>query len=59
MAKKIFFDTEARERIKKGVDTLADAVKVTLGPKGRNVILDKKIRLTCYHQRWCNGSERD
>ena len=43
MAKKIFFDTEARERIKKGVDTLADAVKVTLGPKGRNVILDKKF----------------
>ncbi|MFC5408819.1 chaperonin GroEL [Larkinella bovis] len=43
MAKKIFFDTEARDKIKKGVDTLADAVKVTLGPKGRNVILDKKF----------------
>ena len=43
MAKDIFFDTDARDRIKKGVDTLADAVKVTLGPKGRNVILDKKF----------------
>lgn len=43
MAKKIFFDTDARDKIKKGVDTLADAVKVTLGPKGRNVILDKKF----------------
>ncbi len=42
MAKKIHFDTDARDRLKKGVDTLADAVKVTLGPKGRNVILDKK-----------------
>jgi len=43
MAKQIFFDTEAREKLKKGVDALADAVKVTLGPKGRNVILDKKF----------------
>lgn len=43
MAKQIFFDSEAREKLKKGVDTLADAVKVTLGPKGRNVILDKKF----------------
>lgn len=43
MAKEIFFDTDARDSIKKGVDTLANAVKVTLGPKGRNVILDKKF----------------
>jgi chaperonin GroEL len=43
MAKKLFFNTDAREKLKKGVDTLADAVKVTLGPKGRNVILDKKF----------------
>lgn len=43
MAKKIFFDTEARDKIKRGVDTLANAVKVTLGPKGRNVIIDKKF----------------
>ncbi len=43
MAKKILFNTDARDKLKKGVDTLADAVKVTLGPKGRNVILDKKF----------------
>ena len=38
MAKEIKFDIKAREELKKGVDALADAVKVTLGPKGRNVI---------------------
>ena len=43
MAKELFFDTNARDRLKKGVDALADAVKVTLGPKGRNVIIDKKF----------------
>lgn len=43
MAKDLFFNTDARDQLKKGVDTLADAVKVTLGPKGRNVIIDKKF----------------
>ncbi len=43
MAKEIKFTTAAREELKKGVDALADAVKVTLGPKGRNVIIDKKF----------------
>lgn len=43
MAKDILFDVEARDRLKKGVDALADAVKVTLGPKGRNVVIDKKF----------------
>jgi len=43
MAKEIHFDSAARENLKKGVDALANAVKVTLGPKGRNVILDKKF----------------
>ena len=43
MAKDITFDVEARDKLKRGVDALADAVKVTLGPKGRNVILDKKF----------------
>ena len=43
MAKEIKFTTSAREELKKGVDALADAVKVTLGPKGRNVIIDKKF----------------
>lgn len=42
-AKKLYFDSEAREKLKRGVDILADAVKSTLGPKGRNVILDKKF----------------
>lgn len=41
MAKEIKFDMEARDLLKKGVDSLANAVKVTLGPKGRNVILSK------------------
>ena len=43
MAKQIYFNTESRENLRKGVDILANAVKVTLGPKGRNVILDKKF----------------
>ncbi|MBP6385791.1 MAG: chaperonin GroEL [Pseudarcicella sp.] len=43
MAKQLFFDSDARDKLKKGVDTLANAVKVTLGPKGRNVIIDKKF----------------
>ena len=43
MAKDIFFDIEAREKLKKGVDALANAVKVTLGPKGRNVVIGKKF----------------
>ena len=43
MAKEIKFNIEARESLKKGVDALADAVKVTLGPKGRNVIIEKKF----------------
>jgi chaperonin GroEL len=43
MAKEITFNSTAREKLKRGVDKLADAVKVTLGPKGRNVILDKKF----------------
>ena len=43
MAKEIKFDTDARELLKKGVDQLANAVKVTLGPKGRNVVIEKKF----------------
>ena len=43
MSKIIFFDIEARNKMKKGVDTLANAVKVTLGPKGRNVVIEKKF----------------
>ncbi len=43
MAKQIHFNTDARNKMKKGVDILADAVKVTLGPKGRNVVIEKKF----------------
>ncbi len=43
MAKQLIFDEEARRSLKKGIDTLAGAVKTTLGPKGRNVALDKKF----------------
>jgi len=43
MAKQLFFDIEARNKMKRGVDILANAVKVTLGPKGRNVVLEKKF----------------
>ena len=41
-AKKIAFDEEARRALERGVDQVANAVKVTLGPKGRNVVLEKK-----------------
>ena len=44
-AKTIKFKEEARQKILKGVKTLADAVKVTLGPKGRNVIIDKSLQI--------------
>ena len=43
MAKNITFDTDARDALKRGVDALANAVKVTLGPKGRNVVIDKQF----------------
>src|SRR5881397_103468 len=43
MAKQLVFDEEARRSLKAGVDALADALKVTLGPRGRNVVLDKKF----------------
>ena len=52
MAKEIKYDMDARDLLKKGVDELANAVKVTLGPKGRNVIIEKK---SSHHERWCNG----
>ena len=43
MAKQIKYSDDARKAIKAGVDKLSDAVKITLGPKGRNVVLDKKF----------------
>src|ERR1043166_5859017 len=43
MAKTVTFDVEARQHLKKGIDTVAQAVRITLGPKGRNVVLEKKF----------------
>lgn len=43
MAKKVLYNEEARAALLRGVDQLANAVKITLGPKGRNVVLDKKF----------------
>ncbi len=55
MAKTIKFNIEARDELKKGVDALADAVKVTLGPKGRNVIIGRQFgaphKRRCYHRK--------
>ncbi len=51
MAKDIKFDVDARDAIKRGVDALANAVKVTLGPKGRNVIISNPSGATGY-KRW-------
>ncbi len=56
MAKDIKFDIEARDGLKRGVDALANAVKVTLGPKGRNVIIGKAFGRTKCNERRCNGS---
>ncbi len=50
MSKQLHFNIDARTRMKKGVDVLANAVKVTLGPKGRNVVLEKR--------RWYNHRNR-
>ena len=55
MAKIIKFNTESRDMLKSGVDQLANAVKVTLGPKGRNVIIDKKFGAP---QIWAHSSSR-
>lgn len=43
MSKQLFFNIDARSKMKRGVDVLANAVKVTLGPKGRNVVLEKNL----------------
>jgi chaperonin GroEL len=59
MAKEIKFNIEARDLMKKGVDELADAVKVTLGPKGRNVVIDKKFGGPTITKRWCNRCQRN
>jgi chaperonin GroEL len=52
MSKQIEFNSDARAKLKAGVDALANAVKVTLGPKGRNVVIGKAIWVHPYYQRW-------
>ena len=49
-AKDVRFSTDARDKMLRGVDVLANAVRVTLGPKGRNVVLDKVVRRPPHHQ---------
>jgi chaperonin GroEL len=59
MAKQITFGGHSRAAILRGVNKLADTVKITLGPKGRNVVLDKKYGSPTNHQRRCDRCERD
>ena len=58
MAKEIKYDVEARGALKQGVDKLANAVKVTLGPKGRNVVIEKNWCTHC-NKGWCDRSKRN
>ena len=51
-AKEVKFEIDARTRMLKGVDILANAVKVTLGPKGRNVVIDKSLWSTSNYKGW-------
>ena len=57
MAKQLMFDQEARAAILKGVNVLTDAVKATLGPKGRNVMIDKKGVIRYRHEGYEDGDE--
>lgn len=59
MSKIINFNTDARDALKRGVDQLANAVKVTLGPKGRNVVIEKKIWCPFRNKRWCECCQRN
>jgi chaperonin GroEL len=56
-AKQLIFDEQARQALLKGVQKLSRAVVATLGPKGRNVVIDKKIRFPDGHQGRCDGRE--
>jgi len=59
MAKLIKFDAEARAAMMRGVNILADTVKVTLGPKGRNVVMDKSYGAPKNYKRWCVSCKRN
>ena len=58
-AKEVRFSVDARDRMLHGIDTLAHAVRVTLGPKGRNVVLDKSLWRTAHHQGRCDRRQGD
>jgi chaperonin GroEL (HSP60 family) len=58
MAKQLSFSEEARKSLQKGVDIVADAVKVTMGPRGRHVVIDKKIRCAYRNERRRNRCQR-
>src|SRR6516164_9163348 len=58
-AKEVRFHTDARERMLRGIDILSNAVRVTLGPKGRNVVLDKSFRGTAHQQGWRHRRQGD
>ena len=58
MTKNITFDIESRDALKRGVDALANAVKVTLGPQGRNVVIGKSWRSSNY-KGWGNSCKRN
>jgi len=57
MPKQLLFGESARKKILMGVETLSRSVKVTLGPKGRNVLIDKKIRFADCYQGRCHRSQ--
>ena len=61
MAKDIRYGEEARKALQAGIDKLADTVKITMGPKGRNVVLDKKFGapLIIRCRRWCRAAAPD
>ena len=52
MAKQLSFSNESREALEKGVNFVANAVKVTIGPKAKNVVIEKKIWFARYSKRW-------
>ena len=59
MAKQVVHGEDSRAAILRGVNQLADAVKITLGPKGRNVVIDKKFGSPDHHQRRCDRRQRN
>ena len=58
-AKEVKFAVEARDKMLRGVDILNNAVKVTLGPKGRNVVIEKKFGPPTHYKRRCHCRQRD